>query len=249
MSEFKIAAAQVPSIRGEITTNLAMHAGAMRAAGDREISVLTFPELSLTGYEPELASELAITAADARLEPLRRLARQHRIVAVIGAPLKKIGSGKPAIGAIVITESGATLAYHKMHLGGSEPNYFSPGDRPMALDVGGQKVGLAICADASQASHPQAYAQQGANIYAAGVFLNAEWYATDMPRLASYAAGYRMLTVMANQGASSGTYKSVGKSAIWSPDGALLAEAEGTESALVVATNNGGSWSGEVIQI
>jgi predicted amidohydrolase len=248
MAEFKIAAAQVPSVRGDIEANLETHAAALTAAAKHAVSVLIFPELSLTGYEPDLAAELAMTAADARLDSLRRLARQHRIVAVIGAPLQ-VGGAEPAIGAIVITESGATLAYHKMHLGNSERPYFSAGDRPLALDAGGQKVGVAICADASEPAHPRTYAERGANVYAAGVFLNAEWYATDMPRLAGYAARHRLLTVMANHAASSGTYTSVGKSAIWGPDGVLLAEADGTENALVVATKSGDTWWGEVVRI
>jgi predicted amidohydrolase len=248
MAAFKIAAAQVASVRGDISANLATHAAALAAAAKHAVSVLIFPELSLTGYEPDLAAELAMTAADARLDSLRSLARQHQIVAVIGAPLATC-TAKPAIGAIVITERGAALAYQKMHLGSSERTYFSAGDRPLALDVGGQKVGVAICADASQASHPQKYAEQGAKIYAAGVFLNAEWYATDMPRLARYAARHRMLTVMANHAASIGSYASVGKSAIWGPEGTLLAEAEGTENALVIAADEGGRWRGEVAGI
>jgi predicted amidohydrolase len=110
-------------------------------------------------------------------------------------------------------------------------------------------VGVAICADSSQPMHPQAYSDLGADVYVAGVFLNAEWYATDMPRLAGYAARHRMLTVIANHANSAGTYTSVGKSAVWAPDGALLAQAEGTESALVVATSHDGAWRGEVIRI
>jgi predicted amidohydrolase len=89
----------------------------------------------------------------------------------------------------------------------------------------------------------------GAAIYAAGVFLTAEWYATDAPRLAGYASRYQVLVVMANQAASVGAYTSVGKSAVWAPDGALLAQAEGTENALVIATHRDALWRGEVVRI
>jgi predicted amidohydrolase len=123
------------------------------------------------------------------------------------------------------------------------------GDMPRAVSVNGQTMGIAICADAAKATHPQKYAEAGANIYAAGVFLTAEWYATDAPRLAGYAIPYRMLILMANHAASVGTYTSVGKSAVWAPDGSLLAQAEGMENALVIATNNDAEWHGEVIRI
>jgi predicted amidohydrolase len=248
MPDFKIAAAQVASVRGDIAGNLETHAAAVAAAARHGVAVLVFPELSLTGYEPDLAAELAMTAADPRLAPLLTLARQQRIDLVVGAPLH-LATVKPALGALVITANGTTRTYSKMHLGSSERSYFSPGELPLALMVNGHMVGLAICADSSQPGHPQAYAEAGADIYAAGVFLNAEWYATDMPRLAAYAPRHRMLVVMANHAASVGTYTSVGKSAVWNPEGVLLAQAEGTESALVTATSNAGAWRGEVIRI
>jgi predicted amidohydrolase len=212
------------------------------------VTVLMFPELSLTGYEPDLAAELSLTETDSRLALLVGLAGEHQIEVVVGAPLKN-GSAKPALGAILISAGGATRTYCKMHLGTSERAFFAAGDTPLAVVVGGHTVGIAICADSSQPSHPQGYAERGADIYAAGVFLNAEWYATDAPRLAGYAARFRMLTVMANQAASVGTYTSVGRSAVWAPGGALLAQAEGTENALVIATEDDAMWRGEVVEI
>jgi predicted amidohydrolase len=246
--DFKIAAAQVASVRGDIDGNIATHAAAVAAAAQHEVSVLVFPELSLTGYEPDLAAELAMTAADGRLAPLLALARQHRMEVVVGAPLRN-GTAKPALGAILIPASGPARTYRKMHLGTSEGPYFTPGDTPLTVAVSGHTIGIAICADTSRPAHPQAYADLGATIYAAGVCLNAEWYATDAPRLPGYAARHRMLTVMANHAASVGAYASVGKSAVWAPDGILLAQAEGAESALLIATSSNAAWRGEVIGI
>jgi predicted amidohydrolase len=134
-----------------------------------------------------------------------------------------------------------------MHLGGSEPNYFAPGSEPLAFESHGQTVGLSICSDSAAPSHPQVYATLGATVYAAGVFLNAAWYATDASRLAAYSVRHEMLVVMANHAASVGTHVSVGKSVVWAPDGALLAQVAGTENALVVATRGPESWRAEVI--
>lgn len=248
VSAFKIAAAQVASIRGDIDANIAAHAAAIEAAAEHEVSVLVFPELSLTGYEPDLAAELAMLPTDRRLERLLALARQHHMKVVVGAPLRS-GRAKPALGAIVIDAGGNTTSYSKMYLGSLERALFVAGDRPLAFTVSGHTVGVAICADSSQPTHPQAYATLGANIYAAGVFLNAEWYATDVPRMMDYAARFRMLTLMANHADSVGTYVSVGKSAAWAPGGALLAQAEGVEHALVIATSTNSGWRGDVVGI
>ncbi len=248
MADFAIAAAQVASIRGDMDRNIATHASVIADAAKHGVTVLVFPELSLIGYEPELAAELAITEADSRLTPLLRLAQKHQLEIVMGASLQDV-TGRPALGVIAIAADGATKTYRKMHLGGSELEYFTPGNTPLAFAVNGHTIGIAICADASQPSHPQNYADAGANIYAASVFLTDDWYATDAPRLAGYSLRHRMLIVMANHAASVGTYTSVGKSAVWSPDGALLAQADGTENALVIGRSNHAGWRGEVIKI
>lgn len=248
MADFKIAAAQVASVRGAIERNIETHATAIGTAAAQRVSLLVFPELSLTGYEPDQAADLAIAPTDERLEPLRTLARRHRIDAVVGAPLRE-GSGKPKLGAVVIRRNGETEVYHKMHLGGGEPDFFEPGDEPLVLTVDGCTVGLAICADSSRTTHPEAYAGSGAQVYAAGVFLTAEWYRTDVPRLTAYAEVHRMLIVMANQAASVGSRASVGKSAIWSPEGRLLVRAAGTENVLLIAAHTDGVWRGDAVAL
>jgi hypothetical protein len=54
---------------------------------------------------------------------------------------------------------------------------------------------------------------------------------------------------MANHADSIGTYRTVGKSAAWAPDGALLAQADGVANSLIIATNTGGKWRGEAVKI
>ncbi|MGH7137747.1 MAG: carbon-nitrogen hydrolase family protein [Pirellulales bacterium] len=248
LTDFRIAAAQVPSVCGDIDANIATHAGAMAIAANQQVSVLVFPELSLVGYQPGLAAELALTPTDGRLAALAAAARQYQMDIVVGAPLRNAGT-KPSLGAILFGADGSTRSYAKMHLGGSEPTYFAPGSAPLSFATRGQTVGIAICADASSPSHPKAYADDGATVYAVGVFLNAEWYVTDSPRLPGYAARHGMLVVMANHAASVGTDASVGKSALWAPGGALLAQAAGTEGCLVIATRTREAWAGEVIRL
>lgn len=248
MKSFKIAAAQVASVRGDWERNLRTHANAIEAAGRRNVSLLIFPELSLTGYELDLAAEFAIESSDERLAPLAVLAKCFQMAVVVGTPLK-IGEGLPGLGAVILEDTGNRRSYIKMHLGGTEPTYFAPGAEWLILANGAENVGLAICADASKASHPQGYLEQGGSIYAAGVFLNEEWYATDAPRLRAYSTQFGMLVVMANHADSVGTFQSVGKSAIWSPRGEPVAEADGDASCLVIGERTLNGWRGEVVKI
>lgn len=247
--QFKIAAAQVVSQRGDISGNIETHAAAIKSAAERRISVLIFPELSLIGYELDLAAELAMTPADERLSSPQELARRLGISVVCGAPLRNVDA-KPSLGSILFGADGSIRTYCKMHLGGSEPTYFTPGNEPLAFETDGQKVGLAICADSSEPSHPQGYVDDGSTIYASSVFLHSEWYEADTPRLADYASRLGILVVMANQAASVGTTApSIGQSTIWSPGGDVLVEATNHKSSLVIATRTGETWCGEVVPL
>lgn len=248
MSEFKIAAAQVRSIRGDLHGNIDTHLDVITFAVRQGVSVLVFPELSLLGYEPEIAKDFELDPADARLAPIALMAQQNRIQVVAGASIIS-GQQKPYLGAFIFGDNGSLRVYAKMHLGGCEPSYFTPGNTLMSISSHGELIGLSICADSSKRSHPAAYASERATAYSASVFLNAEWYATDSPRFAAYAAEFEMLVLMANHAASVGTLVSVGNSAVWAPGGSLIACAAGTQSALVTATRNGEVWTGDVVPL
>lgn len=243
---FRIAAAQIASVRGDPATNVKAHLTAIEFAAEQQVSVLIFPELSLTGYEPDLAAQLELHANHELLVPIQTLATEKRVSVVVGAPLQN-PNGTPSIGAILIDLDGSIHEYRKMHLGGDEAKYFQPGSNPVMFDQSDQKIGLAVCADSSQSSHPESYAKNNCSIYAAAVFLTEAWYRKDAVRLADYAARHSMLVVMANHANSIGTYASIGKSSIWSDDGRLLAQAADNRRALVVATRHDDSWSGQTL--
>lgn len=248
MSGLKLAAAQVASQRGDIAGNIDTHLAAISVAAERAVSVLFFPELSLIGYELDIAEEFVFKADDPRLEPLAAAAQRNHMQIVVGAPIPS-EQEKPFLGAVIFREDGSIETYAKIHLGSSEEEFFTPGNVPRMLNNAGYRIGLSICADSSQPSHPAAYAAAGATAYAGMVFLNEEWYRSDSPRFQRYAAEHQMLVLMANHGSSRGTLSSVGHSAIWSPDGTCLACARGTEAALVIAERVDSAWRGEVKEL
>jgi predicted amidohydrolase len=53
--------------------------------------------------------------------------------------------------------------------------------------------------------------------------------------------------MLANHGASTGGWESAGRSAVWSPDGTVLACAPPSGEALVLAQRSGAEWRAEVI--
>jgi predicted amidohydrolase len=64
MKTITIAAAQSRSVRGDIETNVTIHAGYVRLAANHSCNLIIFPELSLTGYEPDIAADLILDTDD-----------------------------------------------------------------------------------------------------------------------------------------------------------------------------------------
>jgi predicted amidohydrolase len=248
MTHFAVAAAQVASYREEIELNLEIHAAAAQAAAAQGVTVLVFPELSLTGYEPDLAEALAIEPTDERLRALGSIAMLNQMTIIVGAPLMSPET-RPLLGSITFHPDGRRTTYAKMHLGSEEAAFFVPGTQPSVIDTGGQKIGLSICADSSQESHPAWYHEQDCNIYAASVFLNDVWFVGDTPRLGHYARKHQMLVVMANHGKSEGTLESFGHSTIWRPGGSVCLQSPDTASCLLIAEQTNGKWIGRTVAL
>ncbi|MEH6577047.1 MAG: carbon-nitrogen hydrolase family protein [Amphritea sp.] len=242
----KIAVAQVPSIKGDVETNICTHLNSIDKAGQLGISYLVFPELSLTGYEPELAASLAFTADDSRLQPLIESAVANKLHVVVGAPLKT--DRAPHIAAFVISPLGCIDTYSKMNLHSGEQAFFSAGKDHHFVTVDGIIIGNAICADTNNSHHAQACADFGADVYIAGVMFSEAGYAADTRQLEYYARKLKMLVAMANYNQPTGGWLPIGKSAIWTDTG-LLAMADEKQDALVIAEHSPSGWTGCVVDL
>jgi predicted amidohydrolase len=248
MNAFIIAAAQVCSIKGDIKANVKAHVAMAKLAAERGATLVVFPELSLTGYEPALAAILATKPSDPRLAPLARCSQRHGITIIVGAPVLR-ARGKPFIGAWIFSSEQTSL-YRKHHLHPGEERFFSEGKAgSRIISVGGVRIGTAICADTNHASHAQTAAQRGARLYAAGVLISASGYAADARNLRRIARTHAMPVLMANHGSPSGGYQSAGRSAIWDEKGRCLAEAPSSGTALVVATKERGRWTSQSVPL
>lgn len=242
----KIAVAQLSSVKGDISVNIASHLAAIKKAAHYGVNYLVFPELSLTGYEPELAATLAFSTDDQRLAPLIAAANKYQITIAVGAPL--LTQSLPQIGLIIISPSGAVITYAKMHLHPGEEPFFEPGQFYNLYHLGKLTIANAICADTNEPTHANDCAEAGANVYIAGVLITAAGYQADTRVLSNYAKESNMLIAMANHNQPTGGWLPVGKSAMWCGD-KLLACANETENALVIAKQQSDGWSAQLVQI
>ena len=244
-----IAAAQSSSIAGDLAGNIARHQRFMQVAAEHGVQLLVFPELSLTGYERGLAAQLALAPEAAVLQPLRDFAQEVGVTTVVGMPIRLSDAAPVLIGALVLGADGSLGVYSKQHLHAGEEVAFAPGYGGKTLLVGADTVALAVCADFTHASHAAAAAQQGADVYAAGVLITEKGYGPDTALLKGYAQTHSMVVLMANHGGATGGWESAGRSAIWSAGGFLIAAAPGAGDLMVVARRDTDGWNGQIVPV
>ncbi len=232
MSEpLRIAVAQPPCISNDVAANAVTHSAAVRAAGAR---VVVFPELSLTGYELDAP---AINLDDRLLAPIVEACAETGALALLGAPVQGDG-GREHIAMLAITGAGARVAYRKLWLGAEEAKRFVPGSEPVVLEVGGWRLGLAICKDTGVPRHAADTAALGMEAYIAGMVESADDAALLDERARRVTADHHVWVAIASfAGSTGGGYDpAAGRSGIWTPDGVAVARAGTGPGAIVGAT-------------
>jgi predicted amidohydrolase len=226
-----IAVSQPVCVPYDVGVNAVTHAAAVRSAGAR---VVVFPELSLTGYELDAP---AITADDPRLTPIVEACAEAGSLALVGAPVDG-EAGRSHIAMLAIEGGGATVAYHKMWLGGTESTRFTPGSRPAVLDVDGWRLGLAICKDTGVPQHASDTAALGIDAYVAGVLESAEDSGVPDECARRVAGDHHVWVAVASfAGSTGGGYaQAAGRSSIWTSDGVVVAQAGPETGAIARAT-------------
>ncbi|MFI7575810.1 carbon-nitrogen hydrolase family protein [Micromonospora sp. NPDC049497] len=215
-TSLRIAVAQPPCRAYDVAANAAHHAAAVRAAGAR---VVVFPELSLTGYELDAP---VVPEDDPRLAALVAACADTGTLALAGAPVRG-----DHIATLAVDGTGARVAYRKMFLGGAEPGRFSPGDAPAVLDVDGWRLGLAICKDTGVPEQAARTITPGVDVYVASMVDLARDAAVQDERAVRIATTHGVYVAVAScAGPTGGGFiRTAGRSAIWSPDGTVLARA------------------------
>ena len=244
-SGIAVAAAQCGAVKGKIRENILIHKRFVCAAARNRADMVIFPELSLTGCEPQLAKDCSVNPDDKRLNALKLLSERYRMVIAAGAPVAG-GKGKPFIGSIIFLPGKTPLVYTKHHLHDGEEVFFSVGRKNPFVKIQKERISLAICADIVHPEHARTAAANDISVYAAGVLISVSGYETDTGFLETYARTHKMMVVMANYGAPTGEYTAAGKSAVWHPGGQLLAQAPPCGDYLVMAVKGKTGWSGRV---
>ncbi|RRZ95843.1 carbon-nitrogen hydrolase family protein [Erwinia sp. 198] len=243
MSVWSIAAAQSGSRPGEIEWNIERHLAFVRQAAEHQVDLLLFPELSITGYELALASQLAMSIDDVRLNAFAEAATEYRMSIVTGVPLQD--GDKIRLCALAFLPDGTRLAYFKRNLIEAEKPFFHPGQSVPVFGYQHHHVAMAVCADISVEDYARDAAHRGANLYATSVLLSEKGYHKDCEYLARWSRKFNIAVLMANHALPTGGFDSAGQSAVWDENGQQVI-AGGRGEQLVIARRQDSKWQGEV---
>lgn len=253
-----IAVAQTCPVQGDVAANVAEHLRLVQLATSEGARVVLFPELSLTGYELELAVGLAFSVDDARLAPLVHAANATSAHLIVGAPVRL--ETRLHIGAFILHPDGTTDVYTKHHLGAfppaaasdgivppAEATVFAPGDRNPAVVMDGATAAVAICADVGRPEHVERAAASGATAYLASMFVIPSEFDGDATKLQAYSARHSLLVAIANFGGSTGGLAAAGRSSIWAPTGELLVRLGTAGAGVAIVAREAGAWRGRAV--
>ncbi|MFG2717455.1 carbon-nitrogen hydrolase family protein [Streptomyces sp. NPDC048416] len=234
----RIAAAQAQAAPGEVEVNAATVARLVRAAGDAGARVVVFPEKFLSGYEPDLIradpERCAAHPGDDRLAPIADACRAAGVIAVVGAAV--LDGGELYVSAFVMDGTGIVGRYDKQTLFKQERALYRQGPAGATLEVDGWRLGLGICYDSGFPEHARAAALDGCHAYVVGaLFSEGNGHHESRIWFPARAFDNTVYAVLANHIGVTGGWRTCGSSAVWGPDGRVVAEGSPTEEELVVA--------------
>jgi len=228
----KIALMQVQSATGDLAFNIERHLTALSVFAPGEVDLAVFPELSLTGYAPEIAGTMVLEPEDSRLDPFQYAAERSAASILVGAPTR--AASRPFVSLIAFSPRHPRTAIHKTYLHEDELPYFSAPRTGVHVLGGPVRVALAICYEISVDAHVARAAEQGMDVYLASVAKTASGIEHASIRLGHKAREFAVHALAANcvgvcEGKPAG-----GRSFAIDTRGAIVGELNADEEAALV---------------
>lgn len=218
----KIAIAQTRPFKGDISANIETHKKLIELAISYEADTIFFPELSVTGYEPELAKDLATNQDDKEFDEFQEISNKNKITIGLGMPTKTNSGIK--ISMIIFQPDTPRQTYSKQQLHSDEFPYFINGEKQIILTVDNKKIAPAICYESLQTDHSENVNKLGAEIYVASVAKSQNGIDKAMKHYPAVAKKFSIPVLMSNCVGYCDNFQSVGKSSIWTKQGNLAGQ-------------------------
>ncbi|HHU69357.1 MAG TPA: carbon-nitrogen hydrolase family protein [Thermoanaerobacterales bacterium] len=226
------------SISDDIDLNAKKIVNFLDKAREQDIDLLVFPEMSLTGYNPDiiLASNLN-TIVDSCINRIREKGDSLKIGAVIGHAYNE--GDKLYNRLSVILPGEGIYTYDKMHLVQAEGKYFEPGSKFLTFTYKDEMFGVMICRDQNDPKIAEELVKRGAQFI---FIISAHYYKPKEARWKleknraipiTRAVENRVYVLLPNTVGSHLGMISLGNSLIADPDGAVVVSAGESEETIL----------------
>jgi len=232
----KIALAQIRTIKGNISENIKTHLKYINLAVENSVDLILFPELSITGYEPDLAKKLAFRLNDGKFDQFQKLCNSSGIIIGLGVPFQN--DNGITISLLILKPNQPIQVYSKEHLHGDETPYFIAGNQPSNF-IKNTSISLAICYEVFVEAHAIKAKKAGATIYLASVAKSEKGIIKAYKRLPQIAKKNNLMVLMCNNIGFCDNFEAIGQSAAWDSQGQLIGQLNDVkEGLLIVDTKN-----------
>lgn len=228
----KICIAQAKPIKGNISANIEAHKKFIELALTLNADSIFFPELSLTGYEPELAKKLATNHNDNRLDIFQQISDHNNII--IGLGLPTFTESQIQISMVIFEANKPIQTYSKQQLHSDEFPYFVNGVGQVIIKTKDKNIAPAICFESLQPSHSENAFKLGADVYLASVAKPANGVEKAFDYYPKVAKHYGMPVLMSNCVGFCDNFLSVGNSAIWTKEGELVGQLDDKKEGILL---------------
>jgi len=150
--------------KAAITQNLASMTSYLEAADQRNIDIVGFPEMNLTGYaDPTRSPESILSLNGPEVKRLLQITRSFSGTVLAGI-IESNPKGKPFITQLAARQGELLGFYRKITIKDEEELWFSPGSRAPIFEHDGLNYGVAICADLTNREVFAQASRQGARV-------------------------------------------------------------------------------------
>ena len=238
----KICVAQTRPVKGDVAANISTHKKLIALAVSSSADIIVFPELSLTGYEPALAKDLAADIADKRFDDFQEISDLSNISIGVGMPVKN--NAAVLIGIITFQSHRPREVYPKQYLHQDEIPFFVNGHHQIYLPENKTKIAPAICYEVFVPEHVENAFKNDAKIYLASVAKSYGGAEKAMKTMSCLAKKYAMTVLMSNCIGHCDNFDCGGKTSIWNDKGQLLGQLDDQHEGILIIDTD----SQEIIQ-
>lgn len=228
----KICVSQTKPIKGDISKNIENHKRMIHVAVSENVDLIVFPELSITGYEPDLAKDLAIEPNDQILNDFQTISDAENISIAVGMPTR--GEKGIHISLIFFQPHEKRLVYSKKYLHSDEEPFFASGENFPILNFRATKIAPVICYELSVPEHFAAAHAGGAEIYLASVAKTADGMEKAARRLSEIARTNSIPVLISNSVGYSDNFLSAGNSSVWNASGELIGRLDDKNEGILI---------------